>query len=206
MVQSLLPRSITFFSTTPWLQLLYCIMRTESIYFAPKLTLETVYRNNSHQWNGKCKSHISLYSRCKRLKWGSMWDCKWGQVGPRPPRARRYTFTGWHGSLWLSLCRRVGTKKGRIARGRRVVGEVGRGGVKRKDSSLQVGKKGQLVTKSPVQASLPRGGGTSVIRFLLTISLNLANQAQNAVRGQRDKRTMAGVYQAAHRLTLSPFN
>lgn len=95
---------------------------------------------------------LSLYSRCRRLKWGSMWDCKWGQARPRQPWAWRYTFTGWHGTLWLSLCRRVGTRKA----------ELGEGGLemvceKRKDSSLQMGKKGQLVTKSPVQPSWPRG-------------------------------------------------
>lgn len=98
------------------------------------------------------KKPLSLYSQCKRLKRGSMWDCKWGQARPRQPWDWRYTFTGWHGTLWLSLCCRAGTRKaGGGAVGLELVC------MKRKDSSLQMGKKGQLVTKSLVQPSWLQG-------------------------------------------------
>lgn len=51
------------------------------------------------------------------------------------------------------------------------------------------GKKGQLVTKSLVQPSLPRGESTSVIRFLLTIYPNLGAQCCPSATGMR---TMTG--------------
>lgn len=74
--------------------------------------------------------------------------------------------------------------------------------VKRKDSSLQMGKKGQLVTKSLVQPSLPQGRIPLWSDPLWRFPQIFAHRAVHRQRGIRPKR---GVFRAAfvsHQLCL----
>lgn len=112
-------------------------------------------------------AQISLYSQCKRLKWGSMWDCKRGHARPSQPWAWRYTFTEWHGTLWLSLCRRVGTQK---------AGGGGAACVWRGKTAHSNGEKRAISNQVRSAAQFATGQNTSVIRFLVTIFPNLHGQ------------------------------